>query len=167
MTPSHTRWPKSPPATPAAGPGRLADLFIDPLVGHQPIGIDGAGRRAAHGTAGLSEVAAVVEATLIEIRAEFRKTGPQLVGIDAPGADFTEAGRIDDVAEARDRDELGGGGRVFPGPPLLANRANTQLEARLEGVEQARLPGARRAGKDRVPAAQQVTQRRESFVRLH
>src|SRR2546425_9448316 len=110
MTPSHTRWPRSPPAPPAAGPGRLAALLVDPLVGHQPIGIDRAGGGTTHSAAGLSEVAAVVEATLIEIRAEFRKTGAQLVGIDAPGADFAEAWRIDDVAYARDRHQLRGGG---------------------------------------------------------
>jgi len=99
-------------------------------------------------------MAAVVEATLIEIRAEFRKAGAQLVGIDAPRADFAEAGRIDDVTDAGNRHELGGGGGVLPRAPFLADRADTQLEPRLEGIEQTRLPRARRACKDRVAAAQ-------------
>src|SRR5689334_5436083 len=110
---------------------------------------------------------AVVEAALIEIRAKFRKARAQLVGIDAPSADFAEARRIDDVPDAGNGHELRGGRGVLPGAPFLADRADAQLEPRLEGVEQTRLPRARRTCEDRVAAAQQVAQRGEALIRLH
>src|SRR5712664_1493740 len=147
MTPSRKCWPRSPPATPAAGPGRLADFFVNPLVGHQPIGIDRAGGRATHGAARLGQMAAIVEAALIEVRPEFRKAAAERIGVDAPRADLSQTGGVDDVADARDRHELRCGGGVLPGPPFLADRADPQLEAGLEGVEQARFPRARCAGK--------------------
>src|SRR5437879_7077320 len=117
--------------------------------------------------AGLGEVAAIVEAALIEVWTEFRKAGAQLVGIDAPGADLAEARRIDDVTDAGNGHQLCGSGGVLAGPPLFADHADTQLEPRLEGIEQTRLARARRARKHRVPAPQQVAQRGEPFIGLH
>ena len=111
-------------------------------------------------------MSAVVEPTLIEIRAEFRKAGAQLIGIDAPGTYFAESGSIDDVTDAGNRHQLCGGGCVLAGPPLLADRADSQLEPRLEGIEQTRFSRARRSRKDRVPTAQQIAQRGEAFIRL-
>src|SRR2546426_10569518 len=112
MTPSHTRWPRSPPATPAAGPGRLADLFVDPLVGHQPIRIDRAGGGTTPSAARLGQMAAIVEPAPIEGRPEIRKGPPQRIGVDAPRPDFSQTRRVHDGADARDPHQPRGGGGV-------------------------------------------------------
>src|SRR5437899_7508837 len=109
-------------------------------------------------------MAAIVEAALIEVRPEFRKAPAQRIGVDAPRPDFSQTGRVDDVADARDRHELRCGGGVLAGAPLLADRADPQFETGLEGVEETRFPRARCARENRVAAAQQVAQSGEALV---
>src|SRR5256886_15148395 len=159
--------PGSPPARRAAGPGRLAAFLVNPPVRQRAMGIDRSRRCAAHRTSGLRKVAAVVEPALIEIGTELGKASAELIGVDAPGADFAEPGRIDDIADTGNGDELRGRRRVLAGPPFLADRAHAQLESRLKRVQQARLPRARRARENGMTAAQQVTQGGESFVGLY
>src|SRR5256886_466279 len=114
----------------------------------QAIGIDRSNRCATHGTSGLRQVTAVVETTLIEIGPEFGETGAEGVGVDPPGADFAKTGRIDHIADTRDGDELGRGCRMLARAPFLADRADAQLETRLERVQQTRFSRARPAGVD-------------------
>src|SRR2546428_725617 len=157
----------SPPAPPAAGRGRLDAFRVNPLMRRRESGSGGSRRCAAHRTSGLRKVAAVVEPALIEIGTELGKASAELIGVDAPGADFAEPGRIDDIADTGNGDELRGRRRVLAGPPFLADRAHAQLESRLKRVQQARLPRARRARENGMTAAQQVTQGGESFVGLY
>src|SRR5205814_10404131 len=113
------------------------------------------------------QVTTVVETALIEIGPEFGEAGAERVGVDAPGPDFAETGRIDHIADTRDRNELGRSGRMLARAPFLADRADAQLETRLARVQLTRFPGARGARKNRMAAAQQVPQRGESLVGLH
>ena len=112
-------------------------------------------------------MAAVVEPALIEIGPEFGEASAERIGVDAPGPDFAETGRIDHVADTRDGNELGRRRRMLARAPFYADRADAQLETRLERVQETRFSCARRAGENRMPAAQQVPQRGESFVGLH
>src|ERR1041384_7005006 len=112
--------PGPPPATPPAGPGRLADFLVDPLVRHQPIGIDRVRRRRPHGTARLVQVATIVEPALIEVRPKLRKAVAEGAGLDSPRADFAQAGWVPDVADPGDRHELSGGRRMLARAPFLA-----------------------------------------------
>src|SRR5918996_1064611 len=75
----------SPPATPTGGPGRYADFLVDPLVRHEPVGIDTSLRRGApHRAPRLGQMATVVEAALVQVRTKLRETRPQRVGADPP-----------------------------------------------------------------------------------
>src|SRR5918996_2578536 len=134
----------SRPATPAGGPGRNADLLVDPLVGPEPVGIDPALRGGPpHGASRLGQVATIVEAAFVEVGAELGKGGPQRVGTDPPRPHFAHPWRIDNVRIRAQRHELGGRGGMAPGAPPGADLGRAQPQAGGERGQQARLPGTR------------------------
>src|ERR1044071_2075802 len=119
---------------PPAGPGRNANLLIDPLVRHQPVGIDlPLLRRPPDGALRFAEMAAVVEAALIEETPKLREATAQRVGVHAPRARGLQPGRIDHVPATDERHELGGARGMLAGPPPLGHLPDAQVEARLEG----------------------------------
>src|SRR2546429_5515671 len=137
----------SPPATPLAGPGRHADFLVDPLVGHETIGIERASRRRfAHSAAGLGEMPAVIEAALVEEGPEFDEIGAQALGIDPPRAHLAQPRRGPDIAPRGDRPDAGGAGRVLARVPLRADFANAEVQARVERVQETGFADARLTG---------------------
>src|SRR5207244_2311449 len=119
---------KRPPATPLAGPGRHSDFLVDPLVGHETIGIERASRRRlAHPAARLGEMPAVVEAALVEEGPEFDEIGAQALGIDPPRAHLAQPWRVHDIAPRGDGHDEGGAGRVPARIPLRADFADAEV----------------------------------------
>src|SRR2546430_4383430 len=69
---------------PTAGPGRNADLVVDVPVRDEPIGVERAPLRGrAHAAIRLGQMAAIVEAALVEEAAELGKTGGEQLRVDA------------------------------------------------------------------------------------
>src|SRR5207244_3700470 len=155
---------KSPPATPLAGPGRHSDFLVDPLVGHETIGIERAARRRfAHPAAGLGEMPAVVEAALVEEGPEFDERGAQPLGVERPRAHLAQPRRVHDIAPRGDGHDEGGAGRVLARVPLRADFADAEVQARVERVQEAGFPDARLTGEHRLAPAQEVAQRYETL----
>src|SRR5216117_56753 len=83
---------------PTAGPGRNADLVVDVPVRDEPIGVERAPLRGrAHAAIRLGQMAAIVEAALVEEAAELRKTRGEQLRVDAPGRDLSQARRVHHV----------------------------------------------------------------------
>src|SRR2546430_5272937 len=77
-----------------AGPGRNADLVVDVPVRDEPVGVERAPLRGrAHAAIRLGQMAAIVEAALVEEAAELGKTGGEQLRVDAPGPDLPQARR--------------------------------------------------------------------------
>src|SRR5438046_5913421 len=77
---------------PTAGPGRNADLVVDVPVRGEPVGVERAPLRGrAHAAIRLGQMAAIVEAALVEEAAELGKTGGEQLRVDAPGPDLPQA----------------------------------------------------------------------------
>src|SRR3989475_3534012 len=161
---------------PTAGPGRNAALVVDVPVRDQPIGVERAPLRGrAHAAIRLGQMAAIVEAALVEEAAELRKTGGEQLRVDAPGPDLPQARRVHHVGAPPtpptpptrgEGYELRRPRRVLPRPPLLVDLADPEIQARLERVHETRLPHPRFSGQDGGTAPQQVAQRGETLGRL-
>src|SRR5207247_8459855 len=81
-----------------AGPGRNADLVVDVPVRNEPIEVERAPLRGrAHAAIRLGQMAAIVEAALVEEAAELGKTGGEQLRVDAPGPDLPQARRVHHV----------------------------------------------------------------------
>ena len=112
-------------------------------------------------------MAAVVEAALVEETPKLREASAERVGVHTPRSRGLQPRRVDHVPAADERHELGGARGMLAGPPPLGHLTDTQVEARVEGVHQARLADARRAGQHGGPAPQQVAERGQPVAHLH
>src|SRR5438876_11414741 len=83
---------------PTDGPGRNADLLGDVQVRDEPIGVERPPLRGrAHAAIRLGQMAAIVEAALVEEAAELGKTGGEQLRVDAQGPDLPQARRVHHV----------------------------------------------------------------------
>src|SRR2546425_8760708 len=121
---------------PTAGPGRNADLVVDVPVRNEPIEVERAPLRGrAHAAIRLGQMATIVEAALVEEAAELRKTRGEQLRVDAPGRDLPQARRVHHVGAPPTpgaRTQLRRARGVLPPPPLLADLAQSEIQARLD-----------------------------------
>src|SRR5439155_16998752 len=96
---------------------------------------------------------AVVEAALVEEGLELGEVDTQALGIDPPRAQLAQPRGVHDIAPRGDRHDECGAGRVLARIPLLADLADTEVQARVERVQEAGLPDARLTGEHRRPRA--------------
>src|SRR5438132_4165508 len=86
---------------PTAGPGRNTDLVVDVPVRGEPVGVERAPLRGrAHAAIRLGQMAAIVEAALVEEATELGKTGGEQLRVDAPGPDLPQARCVHHVGTA-------------------------------------------------------------------
>src|SRR2546425_9132927 len=117
-------------------------------------------------------MATMVEAARVEKTADLRKTRGEEPRVDAPGRDLPQARRVHHVGAPPaprapgERHELRRARGVLPPPPLLADVADPEIQARLERVHETRLPHAGFSGQDGGAAPQQVAQRGETLGRM-
>ena len=112
------------------------------------------------GAFGFVGVRAVGELAEGDIGAELDEVALELGGLDAPELELAEARRIDDVAARFEPDQLGGGGRVLALEGPVGDRADAEVQARLDRVQERALADAALAREGGgVPAATRARSR--------
>src|SRR2546425_8094279 len=110
-----------------AGQGSPAASLVDALVGPEPVWIERAAlRRLPHPAARLREMAAVVEAALVEEGLEFGEVDGEALRVDPPRTHLAEPRRVHDIASCCHRYDQRSAGGVLPGVPLRADLANAE-----------------------------------------
>ncbi len=121
---------------------------VDPAIGH---GI-------FHCTMVFVRVGAIGKAAAAYVGSQFAEVTGDFFRDHVPKLKLANAGRVDDVAAERQRDELGGCGRVAPLLGFFAHRLYAQCQARLDCVQQRRLADAALARDHAFCAGQTLTE---------
>src|SRR4029077_10474922 len=95
---------------------------------------------------------------------DLRKTFGELLRLDAPEDDFAESRRVHEDPAAGQRHHDRRDRSVAAATDASADLAGAELEARLDGVEEARLPRPRGPGHDRGAAGERRPKRGDALA---